>query len=261
MTRLCLILAALLAGAGGARAQDVDALQLKKEVRNPDDNKAADAAAKLGEDASPKALDAILDELSVGAPPKVQAALLAGLAGRKDARAVEVLSLYTHNRNPELRKKAVVAIAELSDKRAVPVLVGALSDSVEEVRAAAAGALGKRKEASAEGPLIQLLAHKDPAAVGALGQIGGAQTARKLGELIGTIPDGLLASTMGELLKRPDFGPDPLRVEVVKMLAKVPGADSTAALVEYVAATEKDKARPSRAAAKKAIEEKQGGSN
>src|SRR5262249_52126520 len=137
MTRLALILA-LASAAGVARAQDADPLALKKEVRNPDDNKAADAAAKPGEEASPKAPDAILDELSVGAPPKVQAALLAGLAGRKDARAVEVLSLYTRNRNPELRKKAVVAIAELPDKRAVPVLIAALSDSVEEVRAAAA---------------------------------------------------------------------------------------------------------------------------
>ncbi len=245
----------VLAGLGAARADEIDKVG-KKEIRNTDEKAAVEAATKLGEDPSVQALETILDELAVGAPPKVQAALLAGLAGRKEPRAVEVLALYTHNRNPELRKKAVVAIAELPDKRAVPVLVDAISDSVEEVRAAAAQALGKRKETSAEDPLVKLLAHKDAAAVGAIAAIGGPTTARKLGELFGQIPDGLLASTLGELLKRPDFGPDPIRVEVVKTLAKLPGTEATAALVEYVAATEKDKTRPSRAEAKKAIEQR-----
>jgi HEAT repeat protein len=250
-----LVVALAVAGLGVCHADEIDNVG-KKEIRNPDEKQAIDAAAKLGEDPSPKALETILDELAVGAPPKVQATLLAGLAGRKEPRAVEVLALYTHNRNPELRKKAVVAISELPDKRAVPVLMAALSDSVEEVRAAAANALAKRKELSAEDSLIKLLAHKDAAAVDAIAAIGGAVTARKLGELLGQIPDGLLASTLGDLLKRPDFGPDPIRVEVVKTLAKVPGVEATTALVEYVAATEKDKTRPSRGEAKKAIEQR-----
>jgi HEAT repeat protein len=249
--RLGLVLVAL-GWATGAFADEID--NFKKDVRNPDEKAAIDAAAKLGEDTSAKALEAILDELAVGAPPKVQAALLAGLAGRKEPRAVEVLALYTRNRNPELRKKAVVAIAELPDKRAVPVLIAALSDSVYEVRAASARALAARKETSAEDALVKLLAHKDESAVDSLAAIAGPTTARRLGELIGQIPDGMIASTLGALLKRADFGPDPIRVEVVKTIAKVPGVEATSALVDYVAATEKDKTRPSRAEAKKAIE-------
>ena len=63
-------------------------------------------------------------------------------------------------------------------------------------------------------------------------------------------------SNLGEMLKRADFGPEPIRVEVVRTLAKVPGVDSTAVLVEYIAATEKDKSRPSRVEAQKIVDER-----
>ncbi|MSP59672.1 MAG: HEAT repeat domain-containing protein [Myxococcales bacterium] len=249
-----LLLVLVTGGAPRAYADEVDAL--RREIRNSNEGKAIEAATKLAEDVTPGACEAILDELAIGAPPKVSAALLAGLSGRKEPRATEVLVLYARNRNPELRKKAVVAIAELTDPRVVPTLIGALSDSVEEVRAAAARALAKRKETSAEEPLVKLLAHRDAAAVDAIAAIGGPSSARRLGELVGQIPDSLLAATLGELLKRPDFGPDPIRLEVVKAISKLAGAEATAALTEYVQATEKEKTRPSRVEAKKAIEQR-----
>jgi len=70
------------------------------------------------------------------------------------------------------------------------------------------------------------------------------------------VPDALLCTALGEMLKRTDFGPEPIRVEVVKTLSKVPGVDSTAVLVEYVAATERDKNRPSRLEAQKIVDER-----
>ena len=72
--------------------------------------------------------------------------------------------------------------------------------------------------------------------------------------MLGQVPDALFCTALGDMLKRPDFGPEPIRVEVVKALAKVPGIDSTSALVEYVAATEKDKQRPSRLEAQKIVD-------
>ncbi len=251
-----LILVAALLSWAPAGAAELDSL--KAQLTDTDDEKASEAAHKLGASADPKALDAVLDALAVGAPPHVQAALLGALTGKKDTRAVEVLKHYTRNPNPELRKKAVVALAELPDSRAVPALVAALSDSVEDVRAAAASALGKRKERTAVEPLVKLLEHKDAAAAGALAQLGTPDLAHRLAEMIGRVPDSLLCNALGEMLKRSDFGPEPIRVEVVKTLSKVPGVDSTSVLVEYIAATEKDKMRPSRVEAQKIVDQRSG---
>src|SRR5258706_5967160 len=237
MRAIALVL--VLGGAAGATELDT----LKKQVAETDDDTAIDAARSLGKSADPKALDAVLDALAVGAPPRVQAALLGALEGKKDNRAVEVLKHYTRNRNLDVRKRAVTALAELPDARAVPALIAALSDQTTEVRAAAAQALAKRKEKSAIDPLIKLLEHKDAAAAPALAQLATPELAHRLSEMLGRVPDALLCATMGEMLKRADFGPDPIRVEIVKTLSKVPGADSTAPLVEYLAATEEDKIR------------------
>jgi HEAT repeat protein len=190
----------------------------------------------------------------------VQAELLGGLSGRKDMRAFDVLVRYATDRNPGLRKKAVVALADLPDKRVQPILVAALADSVAEVRAAGARALAKQTDRSpaVEDALVKLLMHQDAVAVEVLGAIGGPGTARRLGELFGQVPDGLLANTFAELLHRADFGPDPIRVEVVKTIGKLTGPEATSALREYIALTdaESEKGRPSRAEAKKLIEQR-----
>jgi HEAT repeat protein len=241
-------------GTTTARADELDAL--RAELRDSAEGKAVEAARKLAEDASARAVDVILDELAVGVPPRVGAELLVALAGRKDPRTLDALLYYAQNRNVQLRKKAILALSELDSPKVVPALVAALSDGASDVRAAAARALARRKEHSpqVEDALIKLLMHKDDAAVGALGEIGGPSTARKLGELVGQLPDGLLANTFAELLRREDFGPDPLRVEVVKAVGKLTGPEATATLKEYFAATEKEKERPSRKEAQKLIE-------
>jgi HEAT repeat protein len=249
-----LVMVAALALATPAGAGELESL--RTQLQSEDDQKAEDAAKKLGEAKDPKALDTILDALAVGAPPRVQAVLLGDLAGRKDPRALQVLEHYAKNRNPELRKKAVAVLAEMPGDKVVPVLMDVLSDSVEEVRAQAALSLGKRKERAAEGKLVKLLQHKDEAAAKALALMATPELAHKISEMLGQIPDALFCTALGDMLKRSDFGPEPIRVEVVRTLAKVPGMDSTSALVEYVAATEKDKMRPSRVEAQKIVDQR-----
>jgi HEAT repeat protein len=229
---------------------------LKAQLMGSDEDKAAEAAGKLALASDPKAADVLLDALALGAPPKRAAAILGALAGRKDPRTVDVLKHFAKNRNPEVRKKALQALGAVPDAKVVPVLIDALSDSVEEVRAASAKALGDRHEKSAEAKLIQLLKRRDQAAAAALAQLGTPDLAHRIAEMLGDIPDGLLCTTLGDMLKRPDFGPENIRVELVKTLAKVPGLDSTTTLIEYVAATEKDKQRPSRMEAQKIIDQR-----
>jgi HEAT repeat protein len=250
------VAAALFACAAATVAHGDELATLKQKIASADENEAEDAARRLGELGDGKSLDVLLDALALGPGPKVQAAILGALAGKKDARAVGVVKHFTRNRNTLVRKRAVQAIGELGDPRAVAPLIAALSDPVEEVRAAAAAALGKRKEASAADRLVKLLEHKDAAAAPALAQIAGPPLVHRLSEMLGQVPDDLLCTTLAEILKRPDFGPDPVRLEIVKTLSKVPGVDSTTALVEYLAASEKDKTRPSRLEAEKIVAER-----
>ncbi len=169
-----------------------------------------------------------------------------------------MLERYAHHRTPEVRKAALAALSALppGDKRALPALEAALGDSDVDVRAEAAQCIGARRESGAEERLVKLLEHRDPSAAGALAAIGTPQLAHRLSEMLGSVPDPILCSALGEMLKRNDFGPEPIRVEVVRTLAKVPGADSTTALLEYVAATEKDRNRPSRLEAQKVVDER-----
>jgi HEAT repeat protein len=229
---------------------------LKQQLMGSDDDKALDAARKLADSGDGKALDALLDALALGAPPKRAADILSALSGKKDARTVDVLKHFARNRNPELRKKALVALGTVPDGRAVGPLMAALSDEVEEVRAAAANALGQRREKGSVERMVLLFKRRDTAAAMALGQLGTPELAHRIAEMLGEVPDAQFCTALGEMLKRPDFGPEPIRVELVKALAKVPGIDSTTVLVEYVAATERDKQRPSRLEAQKIVDQR-----
>jgi HEAT repeat protein len=240
--------------AGVARAQSV--AELRGQLMAGDDDQAIDVVDKLGKSSDPKALDVLLDGLALGAQPKLQSWMLQQLANKKDPRAIDVLKHFARNRNPELRKKALAALAAIPDPRAVRPLVDALADSVEEVRGTAARALAERREKSAEQRLVALFRHRDAAAGPALAAIGTPDLAHRIAEMLGEVPDSLWCTTLGEMLKRPDFGPEPIRVELVHALSKVPGIDSTSVLVEYIAATEKDKQRPSRMEAQKIVDQR-----
>jgi HEAT repeat protein len=227
-----------------------------KDLEGDDDAAAETAARELGDGNDPQAVPALVAALEKGAPPKVQAAMLAALAKKKDARALGIATQYAHNRNAEVRRAALAALASINDARASQPIVAALSDSDTEVRAQAAAAIAQRRQKGAEEPLIKLMQHRDMAAAGALGAIATPGLAHRLSELIGQAPDPILCTALGEMLKRSDFGPEPIRLEVVKTLAKVPGVDSTAVLVEYIAATERDKNRPSRLEAQRVVDER-----
>jgi HEAT repeat protein len=257
MRRLGLVLMfALGVQASAFAGEDVEAY--KRDLQTGDDAHADQAAAQLAASKDAKAVDAILDVLALGVPPRQAQVLLGGLSGKRDPRALAVLAVFAKNRNAELRRRAIELVAGLPDPKVVPMLVSALSDTAPEVRAAASAALGKRKERSAEGKLMQLLERQDPSAPAALAAIATPDLAHRLAEKIGPIPDSLLCDTFGEILKRPDFGPDQIRMEIVKTLAKIPGEPSTMALMEYIQASQKDEKRPSRVEAQ-AIVSRRGG--
>jgi len=250
MTRAAGVVLLLAASAAWA-----DTASLAKDLGDADEQRAVDAAAALGKTNDPKALEALVAALDAGTTPKAAVALCAALGGKKDARAIPVLVQYAHHRAPEVRKAALGALAMINDKRSTAALMAGLGDSDAEVRAAAAKGIADRRDKGAEERLIKLMEHRDASAAGALAAIATPQLAHRLSEMLGTVPDPILCTALGEMLKRADF-PEPIRVEVVRTLSKVPGVDSTAVLIDYIASTERDKNRGSRLEAQKIVDER-----
>lgn len=269
--------AAPVASAGSPTAppmSDVAVLCAALHKPGTSDAQQADAIAALVKLDTPPAITALLGELSTGLSPSLSALTLDGLGKHKytsgDPSPLAAFFQFSKHRSPELRRLAYVGLAALTEPlaattpgkpgqpAAVPTstpvqnpqvvrqLVAGLSDSSSEIRAVAAGALGARREKSAEGALIKLLLRKDSAAPPALGLIGGPDTARALAEMVGNVPDRMILETLGELLKRPDFGPEPVRVQVIKTLGKMPGAQTLDILLDYVKLTAPDKNKPDR---------------
>jgi HEAT repeat protein len=227
---------------------------LKAELVADDPGKAVQAAQKLG---AQKHIEPLLEALSLGVAPRVAGAILDALSACKSERATDAFLRYADNRNADLRKRALAGLFESSDRRAGPRLVMALGDIDGSVRATAAKYAAKRRDKGADEALFKLLERGDPGAAAPLGWIANAEMTRRLAERIGSISDALLAQTLGEVLKRSDVA-DPLRVEVVRTLGKIPGADATTALVEYVAQVPEKQERPSKTEAQKVIEQRGG---
>ncbi len=195
------------------------------------------AIAELGKRKTPESLDMLQMQLLLGYPPAMSKAMIQALGARKDPKAMETLVFYTRHRATELRVEALVSLCELDfGKDPAPVkvvneiLLKALRDYQEAVRNKAAWLLGKRRVAEAEEPLLKLFARGSTAAMQALGFIGGIRTARTLAMAMENTKSSKepLITTIGTLLSRDDFGPEPVRVQLVQILGdtNLPGAQN-----------------------------------
>jgi len=220
---------------------------------------AARAAASLGEAVDPAAHEALLDALATGLHPKVAAVALAALAARPAAGDAAVLRLYAAHRAAEPRAAAVLALGGYDDAGGRADIVAALGDEDAKVRRAAGQAVEKAKIKPAGERLLALLAKGDPAAPAPIAAVADAELARLVAEQLGTAPDALLAQTLGQILKRADFGPEPARVQVVRALAKIPGPEAINALTDYLSATPEKPPRQSRREAEALVAERLGG--
>ena len=216
-----------------------------------EDDDAAIAAVKTS------APPALIAALSVGLRPAVASEVLGALGKSRDARALPLLLLYAGNVNLPVRLAAVKALAQFGDARAIDLLLERLGDTQPQVRAAAGEALAARKVARAEKRLFLLVARNDAAAAGPLGTLMAPSAIPQLAELHGRIDDNVLATALGEFLKRPEV-PDRLRVDVVRTVGRLPGAVATAALVEYLASVPDKERRPSRDEAQRLLDQRGG---
>jgi HEAT repeat protein len=220
-----------------------------------DEPGAIDAAKALGQSGASNAIEPLVDLLSVGGPPSRLEVAVEALGALGDPRAIDALELYAGNHSPDLRRRAVKALAAIKDEHVIPALISALGDQAPDVRAAAADALAARKETKAAPRLLELVKRNDAGAAPALGLLATPELVPQLAELQGSVDDNVVASALGEYLKRDDVA-DGLRVDVVRTIGHLSGAAATTALVEYIATVPAKDDRPSKKEAQKLVDEK-----
>jgi HEAT repeat protein len=220
---------------------------------------AVKAAESLGASTEPAAHDALLDGLAMGMPSTVAIAAVGALAQHPAPPDVVALKRYAGHRNPMVRSAALGSLAMYPDPNARKAVIAGLHDMNGSVRAAAAAAAAKGRIREAIEPLFELLARNEESASKALAAMADADLARKIGEHLGKVPDSILVQTLGLVLRRADFGPDPARVELVRAIGKVQDQSAVAALTDYIDATPKNPPRQSRQEAQKMVEARIGG--
>jgi HEAT repeat protein len=242
-----------------AKAGKLDLAPTVAALHGANVDAAAKAAEALGTSAEPAAHDALLDALAMGLPASVAVVAIASLAQHPAPPDVTALKRYAGHRNPTVRGAALGSLAMYPDPVARKAVIAGLHDMTGTVRAAAAAAAAKGRIREAVEPLFELLGRSEESASKALAAMADADLARKIGEHLGKVPDAMLVQTLGLVLKRSDFGPDPARVELVRAIGKIQDQSAVAALTDYIDATPKNPPRQSRQEAQKMVEARLGG--
>ncbi|MCD6499971.1 MAG: hypothetical protein J7M25_16880 [Deltaproteobacteria bacterium] len=245
-TSLGILMVVVLVG-GTTRASGRSVEALATDLAGGDMSKAMAAAHVLGKIQTSQATDVLMETLLLGVPPKLSVALIHALSGR--SKAFDILVHACGNREASVRAAALEILGSIQDQktelRTYGLAMDALSDGASAVRAAGARLLvflkkrsmGGIRATKAEEKLLRLLLlRKDQlAAKIGLSALGGARTARFLAVHMEELPPRIVTTIYGALLKRPDFGPEPVRFWVVKVLSGMTGPEAIAAVMEYVA--------------------------
>jgi HEAT repeat protein len=241
----------------GPTAEDI--ARLATGLTSTDPEVAAKAADELGASDSPAAHDALLDALAMGLPTAVVSSAIPALAQHPAPPDVTALVRYANHHNLNVRAAALTALASYSDPVAHAAVLNGLHDGAGLVRGAAAAAAAKGRIRTAIEPLFQLLGRGEEPAARALASLADPDLVAKIADQLGKVPDETLAECLGYILKRPDFGPDQERVQVVRAIAKIQHPAAVNALTEYIDATPKNPPRESRAEAEKLVAARLGG--
>lgn len=244
-------------GAPKPKKVKVDVAAQKAALMSGDADKGKAAAAELGKTDDAAAHGVLLSALGTGLHPDAAAVALSSLAAAPRPGDLTTLARYVRARNPSVRAAAVRALGGHTDAGAL--ILAALHDQEEPVRAAAAEAIVARKPKGAAEPLLALLDKGEAPAAKALAALADADLARVIGEHLGTAPDGVLATCLGAILVRPDFANEAAKVQVVRTIAKLAGPEAITALGDYVDATPATPVKQSRREAEAALKEKLGG--
>lgn len=203
-------------GKGKGKAPKVDpAIEQAQKLMDAGDRAQVESGIQsLGLIGKKEAVAPLAERIRRGLPPELMETAILTLMTLGEAEAGAVLNELAAHRRPDVRLRAIEAIAAIRPSGAEATLVNALSDGDDKVRSAAATGLGEIGARGSFEVLFRALDRGNFAASQALGKVvEPAQATRLLGYL-GRIPFYSLSPALGEVLKRTDVA-DKAKLQVI----------------------------------------------
>lgn len=241
-----------LAAVWPARAQEMTIEQARALLDSSNPDEVRMGIETMGLLGRPDAVEPLAARIRRGLPTELLATAIdtLGILGRNEAGPV-LFELVTHRR-PEIRLRAVQAIATCQPRGADRALILALSDSSAPVRTAAAQTLGELRAASAIESLFLAFDHGVVEAGPAVATVARAEDVSRVTAYIGHHPFATLRTMLLTLLRRADL-PARSRVEVVARIGELATPEARALLEEFVTGLPAGDASPVRRAAEDAM--------
>ncbi len=230
---LAALLAAPTAEAQRGRRANDEVSQNVEHLASQDPTEVRGALEALGLSGDARAVAPIAERVRHGLPPELLDLALDTLTVLGNAQAGPVLFELCEHRRPEVRLRAVQAVAAVHPPGADRALVDALSDSDASVRSAAATALGELGAQSAVDPLFHALDRRIPEAATAIGRVARPADVERFLGYLGQLPFTLVTPALTEMLRRGDLA-ERARLSIVHRLSELATPEVRSFLEELV---------------------------
>lgn len=203
-------------GKGKAKPAKVDPAieQAQKLLESGDRAQVESGIQSLGLIGKKEAVAPLAERIRRGLPPELMETAILTLMTLGEPDAGPVLNELASHRRPEVRLRAVEAIAAIRPAGAEATLVNALSDGDDRVRSAAATGLGEIGAKGAFEVLFHALDRGNLAASQSIGKLVEPTQATRLLGYLGRIPFYSFSPALAEVLKRTDVA-DNAKIEVI----------------------------------------------
>ena len=235
-----------------AAAQDVTLAQATEMLRSTSHDEIQTGIQSLGLLGSPAGVEPLAARIRDGLAPDLLEAAIDTLTVLGRAEAGPVLFELSTHRRPEVRLRAVQAIAACRPRGADRALMTALSDASPDVRGAAARGLGEIGATAAIDSLFLAFDRGVPEAGPALGRLARPEHVTRVLESLGRVPFDQMRVVLTELLGRRDV-PSRTKLDVIARLAEMATPEIGTFLQEFVEASAAPANDPVRRAAEDAI--------
>jgi HEAT repeats len=210
--------------AKAGKAKKVDprvnaAIESAKQMMAADNRESVEAGIQsLGLLGTAEAVEPLTARIRQGLPPELLETAIVTLMALGQPNAGPVLYELTAHRRPEVRLRAVEAIAATKPPGGERGLLSALSDADARVRSAAAVGLGDIGASSAAiEKLFLALDRGNMEASGAIGKIVAPNDTQRLTGYLGKVPLRNLGPALAQVLQRKDV-PESAKLEVIVRL-------------------------------------------